>query len=73
MGVWRLLVKLSEHFFLAPLYCPRMAPFRTTFIVRFGDVDSAGIVYYLRAELVGETVGRVARAWSSPIWIEPAD
>jgi hypothetical protein len=29
------------------------------------------VVYYLRAELVGETVGRVARAWSSPIWIEP--
>lgn len=29
-------------------------------------------VYYLRAELVGETVGRIARAWSSPIWIEPA-
>ena len=25
-----------------------MAPFRTTFIVRFGDVDSAGIVYYPR-------------------------
>ena len=25
-----------------------MEPFRTTFIVRFGDVDSAGIVYYPR-------------------------
>jgi len=41
---------------------------------RFEDaLDGSEAVYYLRAELVGETVGRVARAWSSPIWIEPAD
>ena len=28
-------------------------------------------VFYLRAQLVGETNGRLSRAWSSPIWVEP--
>ena len=37
----------------------------------FDDTASgAESVYYLRAELVGETGGRVARAWSTPVWLE---
>ena len=35
-------------------------------------VPAEGATLYLRCELEGETNGRVARAWSSPIWVEPA-
>ncbi len=35
----------------------------------FSD-PQARAVYYLRTELVGETGGRVSRAWSSPVWVE---
>lgn len=31
---------------------------------------SGEVIYYARAELVGRTSGRVARVWSSPIWLE---
>lgn len=38
-----------------------------------GFVDSPEIptVYYLRVELEAKTGGRVARAWSSPVWVHP--
>jgi hypothetical protein len=29
-------------------------------------------IYYLRAELMGRTGGRVARLWSSPVWVVPS-
>ena len=34
-------------------------------------VGASGGIYYLRAELTEEVRGRVARAWSSPVWIDP--
>jgi len=34
-------------------------------------VSKSGTTVYLRCELARETNGRVARAWSSPIWLSP--
>lgn len=39
---------------------------------KFKDKPSArGATYYLRTELIGEFNGRLARAWSSPVWLKP--
>lgn len=36
------------------------------------SANAARNVYYLRVELEAKTAGRVARAWSSPIWLSPS-
>ena len=41
--------------------------------VAFSDaVSSDSLMYYARVELTGKTRGRVTRAWSSPIWVDPS-
>ena len=37
---------------------------------RDADPPKGSAVYYLRVELVVTTGGRVARAWSSPVWLQ---
>jgi hypothetical protein len=45
---------------------------RKLLTVAFSDrISDQPVMYYARAQLLKRVRGRVARAWSSPVWIDP--